>query len=419
MKRLLIVALALMMAAPFGAEAASKKAAKQAAQKKQTDREIWAATLYKIAHPVLSNLASGTLHDNMPIEQRGPSHPEYGGYGDRTKYAYLEALGRTICGIAPWLELPVDTTTRDGQMRKELLDLSIVGLRNAMDTTSADYISFAVGYQALVDAAHLAQGLMRAPKNLWGGLDRATQERIIYEMKQTRKVRPNVSNWLMFTAQVEAFLRSVGEEYDQVRVDYPVRQHEKWYKGDGVYGDGEPFHWDYYNSFVIQPMLVDVLRVMGDGYPGMYQTVLARSTRYAEVLERLISPEGTIPPMGRSLQYRTAALQVLSQMALMDRLPKSVSKGQVRAAMTAVINRFFEQPGTFDENGWLKIGFCGSQLEIGEAYTCTGSLYLCTTGFLALGLPEDDPFWTQPAQPWTSQKAWSGQPFPQDHSLAR
>ena len=32
-----------------------------------------------------------------------------------------------------------------------------------------------------------------------------------------------------------------------------------WYKGDGVYGDGPPFHWDYYNSFVIQPMLLNIL----------------------------------------------------------------------------------------------------------------------------------------------------------------
>lgn len=413
MKRFLIAALTAAFIVP-GAWAARKK---QTAEPK-TDREVWAETVYKIAYPVLSNLAAGTLHANMPVEQRGPSHPEYGVYGDRTKYNYLEALGRTLDGIAPWLELPEDTTTREGRMRKELLDLSIRGLQNAMDTTSADYISFAVGYQSLVDAAHLAQGFIRAPKNLWGGLDKATQQRIVYEMKQTRKVRPNESNWLMFTAQIEAFLRSVGEEYDQVRVDYSVRQMNAWYKGDGVYGDGEPFHWDYYNSFVIQPMLIDVLSVMGDGFPGLRERVLKRATRYAEVTERMISPEGTIPPLGRSLQYRTAALQVLSQMALLDRLPKSVSKGQVRAAMTAVIRRFFEQPETFDENGWLRIGFCGAQPEIGEAYTCTGSLYLCTTGFLALGLPADDPFWTAPAEPWTSQRAWNGERFPQDHSIA-
>ena len=44
-----------------------------------------------------------------------------------------------------------------------------------------------------------------------------------------------------------------------MRVDYALRQHDQWYKGDGIYGDGPQFHWDYYNSFVIHPMLLDVL----------------------------------------------------------------------------------------------------------------------------------------------------------------
>ncbi|MDE6499494.1 MAG: DUF2264 domain-containing protein, partial [Rikenella sp.] len=127
MKRFLIAALTAVFIVP-GAWAARKK---QTAEPK-TDREVWAETVYKIAYPVLSNLAAGTLHANMPVEQRGPSHPEYGVYGDRTKYNYLEALGRTLDGLAPWLELPEDTTTREGRMRKELLDLSIRGLQNAM-----------------------------------------------------------------------------------------------------------------------------------------------------------------------------------------------------------------------------------------------------------------------------------------------
>lgn len=407
--------MAMLLAATTTAMSAPKRAATKPVA--QTDREYWASTLYKISKPVLSNLAAGTLHANMPIEQMGPSHPEYGSYGDRTKYAYLEALGRTICGVAPWLELPADSTA-EGRMRAELLDMAIRGIENAMDTTSADYISFAVGYQSLVDAAHLAQGLMRAPVNLWGGLSKAAQRQIIAEMKATRYVRPNQSNWLMFSAMVEAFLHSVGEPYDVMRVDYPIRQHQQWYKGDGVYGDGEPFHWDYYNSYVIQPMLVDVLGEMDSLY-GLYDKTIARAARYAEVTERMISPEGTIPPIGRSLQYRTAALQVLSQMALLNKLPRSLAPGQVRAAMTAVIRRFMEQPGTFDDRDWLRIGFCGSQKDIGEAYTCTGSLYICTTGFLALGLPADDIFWSAPAEKWTSQKAWSGEPFPQDHSLGQ
>ena len=64
-----------------------------------------------------------------------------------------------------------------------------------------------------------------------------------------------------------------------MRVDYALRQHEQWYKGDGVYGDGPEFHWDYYNSFVIQPMLLDVLDVCRDESPAWKDLADARRRR--------------------------------------------------------------------------------------------------------------------------------------------
>ena len=32
--------------------------------------------------------------------------------------------------------------------------------------------------------------------------------------------------------------------------------------------------------------------------------------------------------------------------------------------MTAMLKRLFEQPGTFDKDGWLTIGVCGEQKEL-------------------------------------------------------
>jgi len=213
----------------------------------------------------------------------------------------------------------------------------------------------------------------------------------------------------------------MGEEPDRLRIDYAIRQHEQWYKGDGVYGDGPEFHWDYYNSYVIQPMLVDILlRVSGTyGEEGerMRDRVLLRAQRFAAIQEALIAPDGTFPAIGRSIAYRCGAFQHLAQMALMKRLPESLSPAQVRCALQAVIRRSLEAPGTFDENGWLRIGLCGHQPSLGERYISTGSLYLCTTAFLPLGLPEDDPFWSDPDEAWSSQKIWSGQDAPADHAL--
>jgi hypothetical protein len=74
-------------------------------------------------------------------------------------------------------------------------------------------------------------------------------------------------------------------------------------------------------------------------------------------------------------------------------------------------------PGTFDEQGWLRIGFCGHQPGLAEEYISTGSLYMCAAALLPLGLSPVDPFWASPAAPWTSRQLWSGENLSRDHAM--
>lgn len=60
--------------------------------------------------------------------------------------------------------------------------------------------------------------------------------------------------------------------------------------------------------------------------------------------------------------------------------------------------------GNFDEHGWLTLGFAGHQPQIAERYISTGSLYLCSTVFTALGLLVTDEFWSAPYEEWTGKK---------------
>ena len=91
-------------------------------------------------------------------------------------------------------------------------------------------------------------GVLRSPVELWEKLDDAAKAQLVSAMVSTRVIQPGFNNWLLFSATIEAFLAHVGEKWDPMRVDYALRQHEEWYKGDGLYGDGPQFHWDYYNS---------------------------------------------------------------------------------------------------------------------------------------------------------------------------
>jgi hypothetical protein len=266
----------------------------------------------------------------------------------------------------------------------------------------------------------MAHGLLRGYTTLWEPLDATVKKNVLNALKLSRAIKPYENNWLLFSAMVEAFILKVESDCEYERIDHAFDKLMEWYKGDGAYGDGPAFHWDYYNSFVMHPMLLGIAQVLtekGKIAPDTWPLLLKRAQRYAEVQERMISPEGTFPVTGRSLPYRFGAFQLLGQISLMRELPEHIKPAQVREALTAVIKRMIEAPGTFDAKGWLRIGFCGHQPEIAEFYISTGSLYLCTVGLLPLGLPAGDEFWKAPAADWTCKKAWSGIGVPADHAI--
>lgn len=367
------------------------------------DRAFWVETMARIADPVLGNLAAGTLKQNMPYESLSK---------DRSQFSHLEAVGRLVCGIAPWLELGPDDTP-EGQLRERYIKLAVKGLKNAVNPKSADYLVFGTPYQPLVDAAFLAQGLLRARTQLWGRMDKQAKAWMITELKRSRNIKPWENNWLLFASMVEATLLELTGQCDMQRLTYGVRRfRDEWYKGDALYGDGPAFHMDYYNSFVIQPMLTDVLLIMKkhgiEGAADFADVQQARLTRYAAQLERFISPEGTFPVVGRSIVYRFGAMHALAEASLLHLLPSEVSPAQVRCAMTAVIRNQMRPADNFDKDGWLRVGFAGAQIKMSESYINTGSVYLCTVGMLALGLPSTDPYWADPAADWTSRRAWNG-----------
>ncbi|MDR1810260.1 MAG: DUF2264 domain-containing protein [Prevotella sp.] len=374
------------------------------AYSENTDRALWLSALDRIAKPLLGNMSKGELKKNMPVESNALDMEK------RREVTHLEALGRLITGIAPWIELGADETP-EGRLREKYIRLALQSIANGVNPSSPDYLNFNNGRQPLVDAAFLAHGLLRARTQLWDNLDKTTRQRIIRELKSSRIIQPSETNWLFFSAMVEAALKEFTGEWEFDRVQYALEKHKQWYKGDGWYGDGPNFHFDYYNSFVIQPMMVEILSIMKKhGVEGadFYDVEIPRYTRYAEQQERLISPEGTYPVTGRSLAYRFGAFHALSDVAYRNMLPGKLDPAQVRCGLSAVIRRQINADGTFNADGWLRVGLNGYQPTIGETYISTGSLYLCAAVFIALGLPETAPFWSNPPADWTSKKAWNG-----------
>lgn len=391
--------------------------AKKKTEKVKSDRELWAGILYQMAAPVLSNMSEGKLQENMLVELS----PTWDGRDKRV--TYMECFGRLMAGLAPWLSLP-DDDTAEGKQRKQLREWALKSYAQSVDPESKDYLLWRKEGQPLVDAAYIAESFLRGYDALWVPLDDLTKQRYIAEFQQLRRVDPPYTNWLLFSSTVECFLKKAGAQTDYYRITSALRKVDEWYVGDGWYSDGEDFAFDYYNSFVIHPMYVECLEVMTNGGKqniwnvkgGNFPNALKRMQRFGMILERFVSPEGTFPVFGRSITYRTGVLQPLALLSLRGWLPKELPAGQVRAAMTAVIQRMFGDNRNFNAEGYLTLGFNGSQPNISDWYTNNGSLYLASLAFLPLGLPADAPFWTDAPQPWTSKKAWGGEDFPKDYA---
>ncbi len=376
------------------------------------ERAYWCGVAARLANPLLGALAEQRLRATMPVE----GHPSS---KDRPQYTHLEGVGRLLAGVAPWLELAADETP-EGRERGRLAALARAAIAAGTDPRSPDFLNFAKGRQPLVDAAFLAQAMLRAPRELWQKLEPRVRDNVVAALLSSRPIQAGENNWKLFATTVEVFLHKAGAKRDDARLFEGIRKHRDWYVGDGMYGDGPEFHWDYYNAFVIQPMLVEALDVVAseaEEWGILHRKALERLARYAEIQERSIAPDGSFPAIGRSIAYRCGAFQGLALAALRRRLPPEVPPAAARVALTRVIRKTLEAPGTWDEQGWLRIGLAGHQPGLGETYISTGSLYLCSVALLPLGLPASDDFWARPAAKTTWERIWGGENLPVDKAI--
>lgn len=407
---------AALAAAPMPASTKPVSSSSAALPSGADDRSYSLKLLEKMASPILSRMSQGKLQREWQPELS----PTWD--GRNPKVAYLEGFARLIDGIAPWLALP-DDSSAEGRMRTTLRSQALQSYAHSVDPKSPDYLLWASEGQPLVDSAYFTSALLRAPDALWKPLDATTKQRIITEIQGLRRVSPPYTNWLLFAAMNEVFLLSVGAQWDPVRIDLAVRKFNEWYVGDGWFADGPRFHFDLYNSYVIHPMLTQILEVLvatnakfnSLKAPELLPVQYQRMQRYAEELERMIGPDGAYAAIGRSLTYRTAAHQPLGFLAWKKKLPAKLPEGQARAATMASQRRVFADPSNFDANSFLTIGFTRHQPSLGDIYSNAGSMYIASESLIALGLPANDSYWTAPPQPWTMRLAYSGLDFPKDY----
>ena len=266
----------------------------------KTDREVWVDIMYQMAEPVMKNMAEGKLQQVMDTTG-GNKNLELSPTWDNRdkKVAYMEAFGRLLAGLAPWLNLPDDDTPECAK-RRQLREWTRKAIINAVDPDSPDRLGWENGGQTLVDGAYVVQGLYRGYDSLWVPLPKETKDRYIKEIQGLRRYDPPYTNWLLFVALEESFLMYVGAPYDAYRIKMGLAKVEEWYIGDGVYSDGPSFAFDYYNSYVIQPMYVECLEMIAARRPNDGNLIFSKTNdkirgaknRLQEVTKRMtvVSP---------------------------------------------------------------------------------------------------------------------------------
>lgn len=346
------------------------------------DREFWVNQMVRVAHPVLYYMAKDSLRVKLPSFQNDEN-------------ACLEAFGRTFCGISRWLNL--ETTSDEDSLRQKYFRYSVQGIYNGFNSNSSDCFNFDKGLQPLVDAAYLAQGLLRCDK-VWNSLDEKIQYTIIEKFKELRRIEPFGNNWLLFASMLETFIYDKTNQCDEDRLFDGINSFiYGFYVGDGFYGDGNDFFINYYNSYVIHPMLLDILITLkndGINIDECLDLEMKRCQRYVQFLERQIMEDGSIPVYGRTVTCRLGMLNAMSEFVCVSDYVPRITMGQIRTAMTSVLKRHISDKD-FDNSGFLKVGFQGRQPRLAEDYISIGSSYHSVTFFLPLGLPSSHPFWNE------------------------
>ena len=131
------IALGALSAIPASSQAAP-------AVGETNDREYWVQVLTRIAHPVLQSLSERKLKLEMPVEA------PHGNAAERRQFTYLEAMGRLLSGMAPWLESGPQSGP-EGGLRNQYAEWSRMAIQAGTDPASPDFMNFNQGSQPVVD----------------------------------------------------------------------------------------------------------------------------------------------------------------------------------------------------------------------------------------------------------------------------
>ncbi|KAJ4983812.1 hypothetical protein SVAN01_10675 [Stagonosporopsis vannaccii] len=326
--------------------------------------------------------------------------------------AQLEGFARALWAVGALLYSRSATTEEHDELLRPYID----GLANGTDPEHPEYWGPVVlRDQRMVEMEIISYALLAAPNALFHSQTSEAKHNITEWLKTINGKDFPTTNWLWFRVMTNLALVKVcelpsKEVIDAMKDDLDLL--ERFYLGSGWAADGlwseEGRQADYYSgSFAIQFSQLVYAKMAQDFDPERCARFRIRAREFASTFWRYFDSDGAAIPFGRSLTYRFAFAGFWSAAAFAEvDLPAPLDDwGVVKGLLLRHLRWWSNKPDIFNIDGCLNIGFAYQNYYMCEDYNSPQSVYWALKSFLALGLPEDHPFWTAKEKPLPESSA--------------
>ena len=324
----------------------------------------------------------------------------YPNHESQVATAKLEGFCRTLFLAAPLLRENPDLTLNGIKVadyyRHQLLCL--------IDPKSPSYIKHRAPNggpsQILVEFGALAISLSTAKDVLWSPLTQAQKDELAATMLSYGNGPTIDSNWMFFNVFVISFFKEQGYEVNDWRMEDCLKKLLALYRGEGWYNDTPAY--DYYSMWAFQMYGPIWAQMYGHFYPEYAAQFMKNQLDLVDNYPYMFNAEGRMNMWGRSIPYRFGSVIPLALLGYQT--DADINFGWMRRIASSTLLQFVQNPNFLEDNV-PTLGFYGPYEPAVQIYSCRGSVYWGGKAFLALLIPEDNPFWTAKENngPWEKE----------------
>jgi hypothetical protein len=241
-----------------------------------------------------------------------------------------------------------------------------------------------------------ALGALLSPKFFWEPFSEAQRGYLLDYLQLLGKSRSYDNNHYYFHAMTVPLLELHGRDSNRAHHTAMLERLFNWYRGDGWFIDGSNRSFDKYNAWGFHLYNLALFRFDATWRERFGPQIKQATTDYLRGYPYLFGRDGGPIPWGRSLSYRFAELAPLGWASLNGINP--LPPGEARRIASGAL-RYFWEHGAQDKDGLLHVGYRGTNGVVAEFYSGLGTSYWAAQGLVALLIPENDPFWTDPELP--------------------